>query len=720
MSAQEKLANEANATMTDAAPVSRREFLGLTGSGLFVFFWAGPGGVFQETAHPSQRSGYPEDFNAYLRIAPDGRVTCLVGKIEMGEGVMTSLPMMLADELDVALDSMDIVMGDTDLCPWDMGTFGSLSTRQFGPILRKAGAEARAVLLQMAAERLNAPVERLNTKDGVVSDPPTGNHVSYGKLVQGKRIERHLDKDKVVVKPTSALKIWGQSPVRRDGLDKVTGKGKFAADFVLPGMLHARMLRPPAHGATLKHVDTSAAEKIEGVRVIRDGELIAVLHTHRDVADSAKSLIKAEYDVPPVTVDDRTIFDHLLKHAPQPQVVDESGDLKQGEKLSTTIVEETYLNSYVSHAPIEPHSATAAMENGRITVWAGTQTPFPVKQEVAEALRLPPEKVHIIVPYVGGGFGGKSASQQAIEAARLAKITGQPVQVLWDRSEEFFFDTFRPAAVVKIRAGIDGTGKLTLWDFRVIGAGEREAKSFYDAPHRRTTSSGEWSDENPGLHPFAVGPWRAPSVNTNTFARESHMDTLARKAGLDPVEFRLKNLSNKRMRNVLQLAAKQFGWKPAQKQRGHGFGVSCGTDTGTYVAMMAEVVVDEPTGAVRVNHVLCVQDQGATVNPEGTRQQIEGGILMGLGYALSEEVRFRGREILDRNFDSYALPRFSWLPKIESLLVNNPDLPASGCGEPPIINVGAVIANAIYDAVGARVLQLPMTPARVKAALPHT
>ena len=720
MSAQEKLANEANATKTDTVPVSRREFLGLTGSGLFVFFWIGPGGFFQETARPSQRSGYPEDFNAYLRIAPDGRVTCLVGKIEMGEGVMTSLPMMLADELDVALKSVDIVMGDTDLCPWDMGTFGSLSTRQFGLILRKAGAEARAVLLQMAAQRLNAPVERLDTKNGVVSDPPTGNLVSYGELVQGKRIERHLDKDKVVVKPASALKIWGQSPERRDGLDKVTGKGKFAADFVLPGMLHARMLRPPAHGATLKHVDTSAAEKIEGVRVIRDGELIAVLHTHRDVADRAKSLIKAEYDVPPVTVDDQTIFDHLLKHAPQPQVVDESGDLKQGEKLSTTIVEETYLNSYVSHAPVEPHSATAAMDNGRITVWAGTQTPFPVKQEVAQALRLPPEKVHIIVPYVGGGFGGKSASQQAIEAARLAKITGQPVQVLWDRSEEFFFDTFRPAAVVKIRAGMDGTGKLTLWDFKVIGAGEREAKSFYDVPHRHTTSSSEWSDENPGLHPFAVGPWRAPSVNTNTFARESHMDTLARKAGLDPVEFRLKNLSNTRMRNVLQLAAKQFGWKPAQRQRGHGFGVSCGTDTGTYVAMMAGVVVDEPTGAVRVNRVLCVQDQGATVNPDGTRQQIEGGILMGLGYALSEEVRFRGREILDRNFDSYALPRFSWLPTIESFLVNNPDLPASGCGEPPIINVGAVIANAIYDAVGARVLQLPMTPARVKAALPHT
>ncbi len=253
----------------------------------------------------------------------------------------------------------------------------------------------------------------------------------------------------------------------------------------------------------------------------------------------------------------------------------------------------------------------------------------------------------------------------------------------------------------------------------MIGAGDREAKSFYDAPHRRTTSAGEWSDENPGLHPFAVGPWRAPSVNTNTFARESHMDILARKAGLDPVEFRLNNLSNKRMRNVLQLAASNYIQSTPEKQRGHGFGVSCATDTGTYVAMMAEVVVDEPTGAVRVNRVLCVQDQGATLNPEGTRQQIGGRNHDGSRLCSREEVRFRGGEILDRNFNSYALPRFSWLPKIESLLVDNPDLPASGCGEPPIMT-WRMIANAISDAVGARVLQLPIVSARVKAAIPHT
>ena len=696
--------------------VTRRDFLALSGSGLFMFFWVGPMELFQEPTRLPGRPSYPSDFNAYLRIRPDGRVTCFVGKVELGQGAMTALPMLLAEELDVALDSVDIVMGDTDLCPWDMGTFGSLSIRQFGPVLRGAGAEAKAVLLQMAAEHLNAPVERLRVKDGVVTDSLTGKSVSYAELVQGKRIEKHLEK--VPLKPVSAFVVQGSSPIRRDARDKVTGKAKYAGDMLLPGMLHARILRPPAHDAVLKQLDTSAAEKVEGVRIVREGDLIAVLHERPDIAEKAKSLIKVEYDSPKVAIDDRTIFEHLLKNAPPPQVVAESGSLPDGEKLATTIVEETYLNSYVAHAAMETHSATAAMEKDKMTVWAGTQTPFPLKQQVAQALGISPASVRVIVPYVGGGFGGKSASRQAIEAARLAKITGKPVQVVWNRSEEFFFDTFRPAAVVKVRAGLDKSGKLVFWDFKVFCAGEREAKQFYDIPNQRTLSSGGWGGGNPpGLHPFAVGPWRAPSVNTNTFARESHIDILAHKAGVDPVEFRLKHLSDKRMRVVLQAAAKQFGWNPQRTPSGRGVGVACAIYLGTYVATMAEVAVDKNTGKVQVKRVVCAQDQGVTVNPEGSRQQMEGSIMMGLGYALTEEVHFRGRQILEHNFDTYEIPRFSWAPRIETVLIENPEVPASGCGEPPIVNMGAVLANAIYDAVGARVLQLPMTPARIKSAL---
>jgi isoquinoline 1-oxidoreductase len=703
--------------MRSETDLSRRGFLGLAGSGLFVFFRVEPIEAFQEPARLPSRQAGPTDFNAYLRIGADGRVGCMVGKVELGQGSMTALAQLLAEELDVALDSVDMVMGDTDLCPWDMGTFGSLSVRMFGPTLRAAGAEARAVLLQMAAERLEAPAGRLQVQAGVVSDPSSaGKRVTYAELVQGKRIERHLEK--VPVKPVSAFTVVGKSPRRKDALEKVTGKARYAADMAIPGTLHARVLRPPAHGATLKDVDTAAAEKIAGVRVVKDGELVAVLHERPDLAEKALGLIQAHFNCPQPSFDDKTVFDHLLKAAPPFQLVGESGSLAEGEKLSASILEETYLNSYVAHAPMETHSAVAVIEGGKVTVWASTQTPFPVKQQVAQALGLTPQNVRVITPYVGGGFGGKSASQQAIEAARLAKLTGRPVQVVMDRAEEFFYDSFRPAAVVKIRAGVAGDGKMVLWDYQVCGAGDREAKHCYDIPHQRTRSAGGWMGANPpGMHPFAVGPWRAPSVNTNTFARESHIDILANKVGRDPLEFRLSHLSDKRMRRVLEAVAKQFGWKPGRTPSGRGVGVACGIYSGTYVATMAEVEVDKSSGRVQVQRVVTAQDQGVVVNPDGSRQQMEGSITMGLGYALTEEVHFRDGEVLERNFDTYQIPRFSWLPKIETILIDNPEVPASGCGEPPIITMGAVVANAIYDAVGARLLQLPMTPERIQEAL---
>ncbi len=690
----------------------RREFMGL-----FLFFPTEPLAAFQEPERLPTRMGYPTDFNAYLRIGADGRVACFVGKVELGQGAMTSLAQLLAEELDVSFDSVDMVMGDTDLCPWDMGTFGSLNIWQFGPGLRGAGAEARAVLLQMAAERLQAPAGRLQVKAGVVTDRSApGQRVTYAELVQGKRIERHLEK--VPLKPVAAFTIVGQSPRRKDALEKVTGKAKYAGDMSLPGMLHARILRPPAHGATLKSVDTSAAERMDGARVVRDGDLVAVLHERRDLAEKALGLVKAQFVRPQPSMDDQTIFDHLLKTAPQPRLVGESGSLPEGEKLAAAIVEETYLNSYVAHAAMETHSAAAMIEGGKATVWAGTQTPFSVKQQVAQALGFPQQNVRIITPYVGGGFGGKSAAMQAVEAARLAKLTGKPVQVVWNRAEEFFYDTFRPAAVVKIRSGLNSAGKMVLWDYKVYGAGDRGARQFYDIPHERAVSAGGWQGGNPpGMHPFGVGPWRAPSVNTNTFARESQIDILANKAGVDPLEFRLSHLTDKRMRRVLEAAAKQFGWKSGRTPSGRGVGVACGIYSGTYVATMAEVAVNKSTGRVQVKRVVCAQDEGVVVNPDGTRQQMEGCITMGLGYTLTEEVRFKDGEVLDRNFDTYEIPRFSWLPKIETILIENPELAAQSCGEPPIITPGAVVANAIYDAVGARMLQLPMTPARIQAAL---
>jgi len=337
---------------------------------------------------------------------------------------------------------------------------------------------------------------------------------------------------------------------------------------------------------------------------------------------------------------------------------------------------------------------------------------------LAQAIGFSPDNVRIVAPYVGGGFGGKTAGPQAVNAARLAKATGKPVQVMWSREEEFFFDTFRPAAVVKIRAGLNSAGKVVLWDSSLVGGGDREGRPFYDIPNQRTVSAGGWQGGNPpGMHPLDVGAWRAPSVNTNTFARESHMDLLAAKAGVDPLEFRFNHLTDARMRRVLETLAKQFGWKSAKGPSGRGVGVACGMYSNAYSATMAEVEVNRTTGHVQVKRLVSVLDVGMALNPDGMRQQMEGSITMGLGYALSEEVRFKDGAVLDRNFDSYSIPRFSWLPKIETVLVDSPENPPLGGGEPPIITIGAVLANAIYDAAGARLFQLPMTPERVLEAM---
>jgi nicotinate dehydrogenase subunit B len=695
--------------------LARRDFLKIAGGGIVVAVSLDELSGLQEARR--QGPTYPEDFNAYLRVGEDGRVTGLTGKIEMGQGAITSLPQMIADELDVAVDAVDMVMGDTDLCPWDMGTFGSMTTRYFGPALRAAAAEARAVLLELASEKLGAPKERLAVRDGVVRDTSRPNAVvSYAELAAGKRIERHIT-PKPSPKPVGEWRVMGKPFLHRDALEKVTGKALFTGDIRLPGMLYAKVLRPPAQGATLRSLDTSAAERTAGAKVLRDGDLVAVLHELPDAAESALALIKAEYDVPEAKLDEDNIFEHLQAVAPEARVVAEGGSLEKGEAAAVSRFDATYLNGYVAHSPMEPHTALAKVEGDRATVWASTQAPFRLKEEVAQTLGIPPASVRVFTPFVGGGFGGKTRNIQAVQAVRLSKLAGKPVQVAWTRADEFFNDSFRPAAVVTIRSGMDGTGKIVFWDFDVLFAGDRSAAQFYDIPHHRTVSRGQWGGGGGAAHPFAVGAWRAPGSNTNVFARESHIDIMAAKAGTDPLEFRLRNLADERMKKVLRAAADKFGWKTAASPSGRGVAIVTSDYLGTYVATAAEVAVDRKSGRIQVKRVVCAQDMGQCINPAGSLIQVEGCIMMGLGYALTEEIRFKGGEVRDLNFDGYEIPRFSWLPKIEAFIIPNDGLPASGGGEPAIINMGAVLANAVFDATGARLFRLPMTPARVKAAL---
>lgn len=712
---KELIKTKENSASPENGGMPRRDFFKLLGGGIIIFFrpW---GGIDLLGLPGDQARSLPKDYNAFLSIAEDGTVTCFTGKIEMGQGIITSLPQMMADELNVPLEKVKMVMGDTDLCPWDGGTWGSLTTRAFGPAMRAAAAEAKGVLLGLASVQLGVPEAQLEAKDGIIIDTKnTKKSVSYSQLAKGKRIEKFLD-----VKPTpedyTKFNYVGKSYKHSDANLKVTGAAKYTGDLKLAGMVYARILRPPSHGAKLTSVDYSAAEKLPGIEVIKDGDLVAVLHENREKADAALATIKAEYSFKEMPVNDKTVFEWMLNADSRANVVRSKGDLETGRQLSAKVFESEYHDPYLAHAPIETHTALAQFENGKMTVWAATQTPYPLQDSLSRELGLPLDKVRVIVPFVGGGFGGKSAYQQGIEAAKLAKLSGKPVMVMWTRDEEFFYDNFHSAAVIKIKSGIDKEGMIKLWDYHVYYAGTRGSETIYDVPNNKTTDYSR-NREAPPVHPFSTGPWRAPNANTNTFAREVQIDIMASAAGIDPLEFRLKNLKDEKMIGCLKAVADKFGYVPGKSPSGRGIGVACGTDAGTWVAHMAEIKVDKSTGKVTVVRIACSQDMGLCVNPEGATIQMEGCIMMALGYTFTEELFFEGGKIIDRGFDTYEIPKFSWLPKIDTVILDRKDKAPQGGGEPAIVSVGAVIASAIYDATGARLYRMPMTPARVLEAL---
>ncbi|MBK7711639.1 MAG: xanthine dehydrogenase family protein molybdopterin-binding subunit [Bacteroidales bacterium] len=460
----------------------------------------------------------------------------------------------------------------------------------------------------------------------------------------------------------------------------------------------------------------SDAEKVAGVQIVRDGDLVAALHENRDRAEEAVSRIKAEYSYNELPVNDKTVFEYMLKADSYENVETSTGDIEAGKQLCDKTFDTEIHDPYLAHAPIEPHTALAQFEGGKMTVWASTQTPYPLQDEIAAVLALPLEKVRVIVPFVGGGFGGKSANNQAVEAARLAKLSGKPVMVAFTRDEEFFYDNFHPAGVIRIKSGIDKSGLIKLWDYHAYYCGTRGTEILYDVPNLKLTDHGD-KENSPSVHPFATGPWRAPNNNTNTFARETQIDIMAAAAGIDPLEFRLKNLKDEKMIEVLKKVADMFGYKPGKGKGGRGVGLAIGTDVGALVAQMAEIEVDRKTGKVKVLRIVCAQDMGLCVNPLGATMQMEGCMTMGLGYTLTEELAYEGGNIITRGYDSYEIPRFSWLPKIETFIFERMNEPPQGGGEPAIITVGAVVGNAIFNATGARMYRMPFTPARVLDAI---
>lgn len=694
--------------------MKRRSFLKIIGGGIIVFFQ--PWGELDIFGAQTQRRTLTQDYNAFLQIAEDGTVSCFTGKIEMGQGVITSLAQMMADELNVPLEKVKMVMGDTDLCPYDAGTWGSQTTQTFGPAMRAAAAEARGVLVDLAAARLGVPASQLEVRDGFVVDSKNPKRsISYASLAKGKKLEKYLD-----VKPApedyTKFTYVGKPLKHSDALLKVTGKAKYTGDLKLPGMLFARILRPPSHGARLSTVDVSEAEKVVGTQVVRDVDFIAVLNENKDRADEAIVKIKAEYTFNELKVNDRNLYDRMVGADSRVQVLNAEGDLDLGYQQSDKLFESEFHDPYLAHAPIETHTALAKLEGDKMTVWASTQSPFGLQDGIVRELGYPREKVRVITPFVGGGFGGKAAYQQGVEAARLAKLTGKPIMLVWTRDEEFFYDTFHPAGVVRIKSGIDKNGFIKLWDYSVYYGGTRGSDTIYNVPNAKTTSYSQNTD-SVMIHPFGTGPWRAPNNNANTFARESQIDIMAAEAGTDPLEFRLKNLSDEKMIACWKAVAEKFGYVPSKTPGGRGIGMACGTDAGTWVATIVEVNVDKTTGKVRVLRVASAQDMGLCVNPQGALIQMEGCIQMALGYTFTEEILFEGGNVKNRGFDAYEIPRFSWTPKIDCVILDRLNMPPKGGGEPAIITVGAAVANAIFDATGARLYRMPMTPARVLEAI---
>ncbi|MDP2087797.1 MAG: molybdopterin-dependent oxidoreductase [Flavobacteriaceae bacterium] len=690
---------------------NRRDFIKKLGGGLIIIFTIGKYKAFA-MEDEAEDNNEELDFNAYIRIREDGKVECYTGKIEMGQGITTSLAQVLAEELEVTLDSVEMIMGDTDLCPYDAGTWGSLTTRFFDPILRAAAVEARMELIKLAAAQMKVPENELKTEAGtVVKILDNSIKISYGALTKGKKIVKTINKPPIF-KKINEYKQVGNPINATNAKLKVTGQAKYAGDIQLPDMLYASISRPSAHGSKLLSVDSIKAEAIEGVKIIIIDDLVAALHTNPTVAMKAQQAIKTTWSTPEVLANDETIFKYLVQNAVETSIVEEKGNLTTGFNEADYAAEFEYHDGYKSHAPMETHSATVQFDGDKLIIWASTQTPFGTRQELSRKLDMPLEKVHVKQVLLGGGFGGKIYGNQIVEAALLAKKAGVPVQLAWTRKEEFMYNMFRPAAVMQIKAGVKNDGKISAWKYQIYCAGSRGVNDFYGITNLR---SALYDKKN--IHPFGVGAWRAPGNNSTTFARESHIDILADKIGMDPLELRLKNISDAKMERTLRLAAKTFGYTSAKTGINKGCGIALGVDAGTYVALISEVEVDPESGVVTPLRMVCAQDMGQVVNPHGATVQTEGGLTMGLGYALYEDIQFNGGEVKTHNFHNYEITRFSVTPAIESVFVEDMESPPQGGGEPAIICVGGAIANAVFHASGARVHQMPITPERILKAL---
>jgi nicotinate dehydrogenase subunit B len=661
----------------------RRDFFAVLGGGILVLLvddsdaQEAGGGARRGTNEPA-----PTALSAWLHIGEDGRVTVYTGKVEVGQNARTSLTQAVAEELRTPVSSIRMVMGDTGLTPYDMGTFGSQTTPRMWPQIRKASATAREMLIDLASRQWSVERGAVKIADGRIT--AGSQSAGFGELTKGQKLQQTIPTSAALTAPAE-WKVAGTSVEKVGAREIVTGAHRYSFDITRPGMQHGKVLYPPSFGATLTSLDSSAAEAIPGVKVVREGDFLGVTAPDATTAERALAALKAEWEQLPAEASNRDVYEYFKKTA---QSTGPSG-------LTS------YNVAYIAHVPLEPRAAVAEWSDRKLMVWTGTQRPFGVRSELSEHFKIAEDQVRVVMPDTGSGYGGKHTGDAALEAARLAKAVGKPVRRNWTREEEMTWAYLRPGGVIDVGAKVAEDGTITEWEFHNYNSGNSGLASPYSIANKTERY-------HPSRSPLRQGSYRGLAATANHFVRESYMDELAHGAKLDPLAFRLKNAKDERLRNVIVAAAGKFGWKDRKKTPGHGFGISAGFEKGGYVATCAEVSVTN--GVVKIVRVSEAFECGAIVNPEHLRNQVEGAVAMGIGGALFEQIEFADNKITNPKLSRYRVPRFADMPVIESVLLDRKDIPSAGSGETPIVGIAPAVGNAIFDATGRRLRSLPLAP----------
>jgi isoquinoline 1-oxidoreductase len=683
----------------DRQPADERDYFERLGDGLVVVL-----------PRPTEGSGWEESWSTsggiWLHVGSDGMVKGFTGKVELGQNNRTALRSIVSTAMAVHDSAVRMVMADTDFCPYDEGTFGSRSVADAGAMLEAAAWTAIEVLIKVAAERLEANPDDLVARNGSVESRDGARGIRYADLLQGvRRLETVMGRPH---RPRAVAEWVRPSEPRTDsGLAAVTGRRTFATDVRLPGMLEGRQLAPPVAGARLAFVDLTVVGGQPDVTVVRDGDFVAVAAPDVVAADRAIEAIRADWDVD-TTVSSPDLIEFLRSHPVDDADSDDAFEYESGDVDAAlehgSVLRQTYTSAYVAHVALESRVAVATWTDDRTTVWTATQAPFWARAEIAAALGLDEDRVRVIVPALGGGFGAKHGAGPGVAAARLSRATGHPVRVRWRHADEFAWGHVRPAAVIDVAAAASADHSIRAWDFRGLNAGASAIRPPYRIAHQRLRFQ-------PCDSPLPQDSYRALAATTNTFAREVMIDELAALVSADPLEFRLRNVDDERLSDALKIAAERGGWRSAGRSDGdgRGLGIAGSVEKDARVATCAEVSIDRE-GRVTILRITTAFDCGAVVDADNLTNQIEGATVMALGPALFESVNFERGRIMTPSLASYRVPRFGDVPDIDVVLIDRRDTPSAGGGEVPLIAVAPAIANAIYAASGTRLRSMPLIP----------